>query len=76
MELKKYLDTKQIKYEDAAQQIGVDQSTITHWINGRSIPRRTYMRRIHEWSSGQVTANDFYGIAGNAPDNPAQSINA
>ena len=76
MELKKYLDTNNIKYEDAAQQIGVDQSTITHWTNGRSIPRREVMRRIHNWSGGAVTANDFYGIAGDEPAMRSQSINA
>jgi len=75
MELKQYLDNKNIKYEDAAQEIGVDQSTITHWINGRSIPRREYMRRIHKWSGGAVTANDFYGIDIHQQDAVTQPIN-
>jgi len=64
MDLKTYLEKHSKKYEDAAKELGVVQSAVTHWANGSRIPRRKEMSKIHEWSGGQVTPNDFYDFSG------------
>lgn len=76
MDIHTYLKTNKISYADAAKQIGVTPEAVSFWARGKRIPGRAEMRRIHNWSGGAVTANDFYGIAGDEPAMRSQSINA
>lgn len=51
--------TRNISRAKAGQELGVDGITIWRWEAGKSIPEAANIRKISEWSGGQVTANDF-----------------
>lgn len=60
MQFSEYINQKNIKQEDAAIQLSTTQASICRWIKGENMPRPEQMRKITEWSGGEVTANDFY----------------
>ena len=60
MLLKTYrVATAKLSREKAGKELGVDGITLWRWENGRSIPEADNLRKIMEWSNGQVTPNDF-----------------
>lgn len=63
MKLEAYRTKKRLSRFQAAQEIGVDTSTIWRWETGKGEPKPAQIRRIVEWSNGKVTANDFWGRA-------------
>ena len=62
MTLDHYLSAAEIKEADFAEQIGTTQSTVNRLRKGQ-IPSRDLMVAIVKATDGQVTANDFYGVA-------------
>ena len=62
MKLKDYLAERGIKQADFAVLIEADQSTVSRLLNG-AIPTQRVMKAIAEQTKGEVTANDFFGIA-------------
>ena len=62
MTLDDYLRDRDIKEVDFASLIGADQSTVNRLRKG-SIPTQRLMKAIVEQTCGEVTANDFFGIA-------------
>lgn len=63
MKLEAYRIKKRLSRFQAAQEIGVDTSTVWKWEKGKSNPLPPQIKRITEWSGGKVTANDFWGRA-------------
>lgn len=63
MTLHQYLTDAKISDADFAKLIGVERSTVTRLRGGNQIPKPDLMRFIAEQTDGQVTANDFFGIA-------------
>lgn len=63
MTLNQYLSGAKINDQDFATLIGVERSTVTRLRGGNQIPKPDLMRVIADMTSGQVTANDFFGIA-------------
>ncbi len=63
MRLSEYLHENGLTETGFAETLGVDQSTIHRLAKKEQIPGRELMVRIHEATKGQVTANDFFGIA-------------
>lgn len=63
MQLKTYLETHSISDADFAALIGVDRSSVHRMRNGNQTPSAKVMRAIAEKTNGEVTANDFFGIA-------------
>lgn len=61
MKLGAWLTAKEILPKDFAAGVGVDKSLVSRWLDGTVIPRRENMRRIREFTNGEVTANDFGG---------------
>ena len=43
-----------------AESIGVEEATVTRYINGTRVPRREIMTKITAVTAGDVTANDFF----------------
>lgn len=41
---------------------GEGVETCRLWVKGRRIPRRDKMARLHEFTKGAVTPNDFFDI--------------
>ncbi len=48
---------------DVATGIGVTVVAVSHYENGKRIPKQTIMARIYRFTGGEVTANDFHGVA-------------
>jgi DNA-binding transcriptional regulator YdaS (Cro superfamily) len=46
-----------------AKSIGVSAETVRRYLNGERIPDKKRMSRIALATHGQVTANDFFGLA-------------
>lgn len=61
--LKKYLKNNNITQKKFAELIGVDKMTLWRYVQGSRIPKPKIMQKIFELTNGQVTANDFYGVA-------------
>lgn len=60
MKLKDYRTLLGRTLEQVAEELRVSAGTVSRWERGESIPGRDEMRRIKDWSSGAVLANDFY----------------
>jgi transcriptional regulator with XRE-family HTH domain len=64
MTLDEYMTRNDISDEDAARALGVaHRITVNRYRRGKRLPCREVMTRIHRWSGGQVTANDFFGLS-------------
>jgi DNA-binding transcriptional regulator YdaS (Cro superfamily) len=61
--LEQYLDATAIDRREFADRIGVSTETIRRYIAGTRIPDKERMSRIALATDGQVTANDFFGLA-------------
>ena len=62
MTLSEFLSERGLTDERFAQSVGVSRTTVLRWRNGL-IPERETMTRIVEATDGEVTPNDFYGVA-------------
>ncbi len=60
MKLKIYRESLQISQSEAASQLLISKNVYNSWEYGVRIPRPAMMKKITEWSKGNVTANDFY----------------
>jgi transcriptional regulator with XRE-family HTH domain len=63
MKLGDYLSAKSIRRADFAQMIGRSPEAVRRYMKGERKPEEDTMRRIAEITEGEVTANDFFGIA-------------
>ena len=63
MKLAEYLEIEGNSASKLAAETGVAVSTITRAAKGEITPSRNLMALIHEKTGGQVTPNDFWGIA-------------
>lgn len=59
MDLKTYLDLKNIKIQDFADIIGVDSSTISRYIHWHRKPGLDIANRIVKVTKGKVTIEDL-----------------
>lgn len=62
MRLQQYRELRNITRQQAADEMGVDQSAVWRWEKGKAIPMPKQIMLISEWSHGVVTANDFIGV--------------
>ena len=62
MELKKYLEEKNINATQFAELLGVEPSTTWRIVNKKQLPRPELASLIAKVTNGAVTPNDFYGI--------------
>lgn len=62
MTLSDYLRATQQSDAQFAREIGVKRQYVQRYRNGR-IPAPEIMSKIAEATGGQVTANDFFGLA-------------
>lgn len=44
---------------EAAKELGVDYIRYWRWENGKAMPQARALKKIKEWSGGEVTADDF-----------------
>jgi len=57
--LRRYREVHGIILIDAAVALGTTAAQLSRIENGRSNPSVSLMRRIYEWSEGEVTPNDM-----------------
>lgn len=67
MQLKDYRIDKGLTREQAALQLKVSLDVYISWETSKKgkskrIPREENMKKIVEWSEGQVSPNDFYNL--------------
>lgn len=62
MKLNAWMSKNNVKPEAAATELGVSVRTLYRYLSDERIPDKATMPRIVDYTSGQVTANDFYGI--------------
>lgn len=67
MTLADYLDKHGIKDGDFALRIGVDRSNVSRMRTSGQIPKPHVLRAIARETSGEVTADDFFGICRRSP---------
>lgn len=60
MKIKLYREKMNLSQVEAATQLSVSKDVYNSWEYEIRIPRPKQMKKIYEWSGGQVTANDFY----------------
>jgi|TARA_R100000479_G_scaffold176090_1_gene129024 uncharacterized protein YjcR len=55
---------KEYRYSVAriSKEINVSPNTVTKWKYNDVIPRKEDMIKIHDFTKGKVTPNDFYGV--------------
>lgn len=63
MELRQYLDDREMPVAAFAERIGVTVQALYRYINGERIPKREIMDRIVRATCGRVTPSDFYAPA-------------
>jgi len=63
MQLSDYLRDRSISPHDFAKSIGVSKETVRRYLAGLRRPDFEKMRLIADVTDGEVTANDFFGIA-------------
>jgi predicted transcriptional regulator len=59
MELKKYLESRNIEIQEFAEMVGVTPCAISNYIGKRREPRPYIRRRIIEVTKGNVTLEDL-----------------
>jgi transcriptional regulator with XRE-family HTH domain len=63
MRLDEYLTQTSASRAEFAQEIGVSVESVRRYLAGERIPDREIMVKIALATDGQVTANDFFGLA-------------
>lgn len=63
MKLGAWLTGEGVTREAFASRIGVNEASVSRYINGDRVPRRKIMLRIRKETNGKVTANDFLNEA-------------
>ncbi len=59
MTLKEYIDNVGVSQAALARKIGVEQASISRWVNGKQYPDWSLIPEIYKATEGRVTANDF-----------------
>lgn len=59
VDIKTYLEAKQLSQEDFAKALGVSQGLVWQWIDGRTKITVDRAREIVEASGGEITAHDL-----------------
>jgi transcriptional regulator with XRE-family HTH domain len=59
MKLARYLALRRMTQADFATQLGASSTSVSFWVRGRYIPRRSTMSAIVDATQGKVRASDF-----------------
>ncbi len=63
MTLDQYMRTNSVHEAELAEKLACSVGAVRKWLSGERLPRPEQMQKIVNITDGQVTANDFYGIA-------------
>lgn len=59
MKLVEYLKNKELSLEQASQELGFSYEDVRRYSKNEVMPRPDRLKKIAEWSNGEVTVNDF-----------------
>ncbi|HAI38142.1 MAG TPA: hypothetical protein DCM40_08475 [Maribacter sp.] len=62
MNFNEYLVAYRWSVKRFSKETGVNEATVTKWKYQGAIPRKKEMLLIYNFTKGEVTPNDFYGI--------------
>lgn len=62
MDISTYRKKLNLTQDAAAEQLGVSKDVYCSWEYGVRLPRPESMKKITDWSHGEVMPNDFYGV--------------
>ena len=60
MKLSYFLKKSKITYVELAEVLDVSLATVYRYAHDERVPRKHVMKKLVEFTGGQVTANDFY----------------
>lgn len=60
MKLKEWIEKEHKTQQEVADAIGVAQGQVSAWCSGDKMPRPENIRKIVEYTGGEVQPNDFY----------------
>ena len=63
MKLGKFLDERGLTHGEFGEQVGASTEAVRLWASGQRIPKKKFMEKIANATTGSVTANDFYQAA-------------
>jgi transcriptional regulator with XRE-family HTH domain len=63
MRLDEYRKQRGLSCEQAAAQLGVDESTFNRWERGETVPGGINLMRLVQWSAGSVNSDDILAVA-------------
>ncbi len=63
MKLGKFLDERGLSCGEFGAQVGATTEAVRLWASDQRIPKKEFMEKIADVTSGTVTANDFYQAA-------------
>jgi transcriptional regulator with XRE-family HTH domain len=66
MTLSDYLAETGETQDAFAKRVGTSQADISRYVSGKRRPRKDVLIKIFAATDGRVTANDFFGMAGEA----------
>jgi transcriptional regulator with XRE-family HTH domain len=67
MDLRSYLDVRDMSIAVFADLLGVSVQTVHRYVNRERLPRPDVMVRIAEVTGGAVKPNDFYPVCSREP---------
>ena len=76
MKLEQYRNDKGMTFAQLGEHIGLGKNRAKdaeRYCKGETTPKRKTMRNIYEATDGQVTPNDFFGLAGVDTNKDSQS---
>jgi len=74
MELKKWMNFKNMNASTFARIIGMSRGQVQKWITKGAIPKPEIMIKIFKTTKEAVTPNDFYGLVLTDPNDEKLSI--
>ena len=63
MKLADYLESNSLSRAEFAEKISVSPEAVRRYVTGERAPDKERLIKIAEVTGGEVTANDFFGIA-------------
>jgi len=58
--LKRYLRANKIRFQDFAKEVGVHNTTISRWVNGKEFPTYVNAKLVEKLTNGKVPVSLLY----------------
>jgi len=62
MRFSEYISQTNKTQSQVASELDTSQGNISRWASGECVPEAKTIKKITEWSKGEVQPNDFYEV--------------